>query len=78
LEIVMSDVVINVRQNGPFLVEGPVTIVDHQGNKFTTTPGKAVALCRCAQSSRRPFCDGAHKACGFMAGETAPPPPPSA
>jgi CDGSH-type Zn-finger protein len=32
-----------------------------------------VALCRCGQSQSKPFCDGAHKSCGFEAGELAPP-----
>ncbi|HEX4131904.1 MAG TPA: CDGSH iron-sulfur domain-containing protein [Pirellulales bacterium] len=72
----MAEVTIRCRVDGPFLVEGPVTIVDHLGNRFATNPDKpTVSLCRCGQSSRRPFCDGTHKACGFKAGETAPPPP---
>jgi CDGSH-type Zn-finger protein len=29
-------------------------------------PGKpAIFLCRCGQSAEKPFCDGAHKECGF-------------
>lgn len=72
----MSEVVIRTRLNGPFVVEGPVTIVDHLGNKFVANPAKpTVALCRCGQSGNRPFCDGSHNRCGFQAGETAPPPP---
>ena len=68
-------VTIRVRPNGPFLVEGPVTIVDVNGNAFATNPDKpAVALCRCGQSSRKPFCDGTHNRCGFESAELAPPP----
>lgn len=64
---------IRVRPNGPFLVEGPVTIVDAEGNVFPVNPDKpAVALCRCGQSSRRPFCDGTHNKCGFASAELAP------
>ncbi|HWA97224.1 MAG TPA: CDGSH iron-sulfur domain-containing protein [Pirellulales bacterium] len=71
----MADVTIRCRLNGPFLVEGPVTIVDHLGNQFHVSPDKpAVSLCRCGQSARKPFCDGQHKQCGFMAAEVAPPP----
>ena len=66
---------IRVRPNGPFLVEGPVTIVDADGNVFPVNPDKpAVALCRCGQSNRKPFCDGTHKGCGFVSEELAPPP----
>ena len=69
----MSDVTIRVRDNGPFLVEGPITVVDADGNKFEIAAGKpAVALCRCGQSQRKPFCDGSHKGCNFMSSERAP------
>ena len=73
--IAMSDVNVRCRQNGPFLVEGPVTITDHLGNKFPVPADKpAIALCRCGHSARRPFCDGAHNKHGFQADETAPTP----
>jgi CDGSH-type Zn-finger protein len=71
----MSEVVIKARENGPLLVTGPFKLVDHLGNVFDLTGKESVALCRCGQSGRKPFCDGTHRACGFVAGETAPPPP---
>ena len=68
-------VTIRMRPNGPLLVEGPVTILDANGNAFTVNPEKpAIALCRCGQSANKPFCDGSHKACGFQSAETAPVP----
>jgi CDGSH-type Zn-finger protein len=69
----MADpLVIRCRENGPLVVEGPVRIVDHLGNAFKVPPGKdKVALCRCGQSKTKPFCDGSHKECGFMAVEIA-------
>jgi CDGSH-type Zn-finger protein len=68
----MADVRLRLRHNGPIVVEGPFTLVDHEGNKFTLPTDKPlVALCRCGQSKQRPFCDGAHKTCGFDAPETA-------
>ena len=71
----MSQVTIKVRDNGPFLVEGPVTIIDATGTAFTISPDKpAVALCRCGQSKNRPFCDGSHKGCNFQAADRAPEP----
>lgn len=68
----MSDVKISIRDHGPFLIEGPVTLVDADGKEFPIDPSKpAIALCRCGHSSNRPFCDGSHKACGFESAERA-------
>jgi CDGSH-type Zn-finger protein len=73
----MSQVTIKVRDNGPFLVEGPVTVIDAVGNAFAIPANKpAIALCRCGQSNNKPFCDGTHKTCGFTAAERAAIPPP--
>lgn len=66
------EVLIKTRENGPLLVSGPVTVVDHLGNKFDTAAGANIALCRCGASLKRPFCDGTHKTSGFVANETAP------
>ena len=72
----MSNVSIRCRPNGPFVVEGPVTLLDHQGNPFPTSSDKpAIALCRCGASANKPFCDGSHKSSGFSGEETAPAPP---
>jgi CDGSH-type Zn-finger protein len=66
----MSDVRIHCRENGPYLIEGSVTILDHQGRAFTVPADKPkIALCRCGQSANRPFCDGSHKRVGFLAQE---------
>lgn len=63
---------IRCREHGPYVIKGAVRIVDHQGNVFTIPPGKeSVALCRCGQSKKRPFCDGSHRECGFQAAEIA-------
>lgn len=67
----MSDVTISCRENGPFLVSGPCKVVDHLGNEFDLAGKETFALCRCGESKNRPFCDGAHKGCGFTAAETA-------
>ncbi|MHB1426665.1 MAG: CDGSH iron-sulfur domain-containing protein [Gemmataceae bacterium] len=69
---------IRCRENGPYVVKGPVRLIDHLGNQFTIAPGKeTVALCRCGQTKNRPFCDGSHKTCGFQAADLAAPNPPS-
>lgn len=67
----MSHVVVKVRENGPLLITGPVQVVDHLGNVFDLGGKDSVALCRCGQSARKPFCDGTHRTCGFNGGETA-------
>ncbi len=60
-------VTITVRKNGSLLVEGPVVLKDHLGNEIPRPEGKPnIALCRCGHSARKPFCDGAHKHCGFV------------
>jgi len=62
----MADVTITVRPNGPYVIQGSVRIVDPDGNEFPVDSSKPIALCRCGASQRRPFCDGAHKSCGFQ------------
>lgn len=65
----MSDVKVVVRDNGPFLVTGPITVEDASGNKFDLGGKETIALCRCGASANRPFCDGAHNRCGFESAE---------
>lgn len=68
----MTQVTIRCRINGPLVVEGPVRIIDHEGNEFTISSEKSnVALCRCGQSTNKPFCDGSHRNCGFVAEQLA-------
>ncbi|MFO0919183.1 MAG: CDGSH iron-sulfur domain-containing protein [Planctomycetaceae bacterium] len=68
----MTDVVIKTRLNGPLLITGPCTLIDHLGQPYDTSGQPNVALCRCGHSKIKPFCDGSHKRCGFLAEETAP------
>lgn len=58
-----STVRINVTPNGPLLVTGNAIIVNADGTE-TIKEGK-FALCRCGQSTRKPFCDGTHKTLTF-------------
>ncbi len=67
----MGDVVIKVRDDGPYKVTGPAQIVDVDGRAFTVPADGAVALCRCGRSASKPFCDGSHKAAGFVARDRA-------
>jgi CDGSH-type Zn-finger protein len=67
----MADVEITPRPNGPYLVKGPVRIVDADGNEFDTAGRAAIALCRCGGSTTKPFCDGTHSKIGFEAATRA-------
>jgi len=67
----MSDVQITVRENGPYIVRGPVTVEDSDGNEYDVRERKSVALCRCGGSTTKPFCDGTHSKIGFAAAERA-------
>jgi CDGSH iron-sulfur domain-containing protein 3 len=60
---------IKVRDNGPYKVTGPVTVIDAEGNRFALPEGP-IALCRCGRSQTKPFCDASHKS-GFEACERA-------
>jgi CDGSH-type Zn-finger protein len=68
----MSDVTISVRVNGPYKIEGPVSIVDAEGVPFEIPRGSAIVLCRCGASKNKPFCDTSHRQIGFEAEDTAP------
>lgn len=58
----MADVIVTVRDNGPNRIQGPVTVVDIDGNVVRQVPeGERLALCRCGHSETKPFCDGTHK-----------------
>jgi len=62
----MAGIKITIRPNGPYLVAGACDLVDADGNAVAIPEGKAtVALCRCGQSSAKPFCDGTHGKVGF-------------
>ena len=67
----MADVKITVRPNGPYRVEGAVTLVDAEGKEWDLTGKPAFSLCRCGASVNKPFCDGTHSKIGFQAAEAA-------
>jgi len=74
---------IKVSKNGPYLVSGGVPLA--RCTILTNTDGdscdwrmeekyplqKNYALCRCGQSSKKPFCDGTHLKVNFDGTETA-------
>ncbi|HTK65856.1 MAG TPA: CDGSH iron-sulfur domain-containing protein [Pseudonocardia sp.] len=65
----MDDVQVQVLENGPYKVQGPVKVVDADGTQYEER--KTVFLCRCGGSTNKPFCDGTHSKIGFDAAERA-------
>jgi uncharacterized Fe-S cluster protein YjdI/CDGSH-type Zn-finger protein len=58
-----APVSVKVLPTGPYLLKGPIEIVDGAGAVVRRVD--KVALCRCGQSSTKPFCDGTHHKVGF-------------
>jgi CDGSH-type Zn-finger protein len=56
----MSEVVIQTVHDGPFLVKGPIQLLDAEG-KAIVTKAEPIGLCRCGHSTNKPFCDGCHR-----------------
>jgi CDGSH-type Zn-finger protein len=61
----MSDVQVTFFENGPYQINGPIALLDPEGNPIEV-PGEAAFLCRCGNSSNKPFCDGTHRKIGFQ------------
>ncbi|WP_462137423.1 CDGSH iron-sulfur domain-containing protein [Candidatus Mycalebacterium sp.] len=59
----MSKPSIQILKDGPIIVSGDFEVLDSNGNKIEC--GDKSALCRCGESSSKPFCDGTHKKNGF-------------
>lgn len=55
----MANVRIQPLDNGPFLVNGEINLVDGEGNTIETH--EETYLCRCGLSGNAPFCDGSHQ-----------------
>jgi CDGSH-type Zn-finger protein len=62
---------ITALDNGPYLVRGPVLLLDAEGNEFRAEQATVALLCRCGGSMNKPFCDGTHAKAGFRAQERA-------
>jgi CDGSH-type Zn-finger protein len=59
----VNDVTITPTDDGPYLVQGSITLLDAEGNRYEI--GDTIALCRCGRSSTKPFCDGTHEQASF-------------
>ncbi|HEV8311348.1 MAG TPA: CDGSH iron-sulfur domain-containing protein [Methylomirabilota bacterium] len=58
------------KPNGPYIVKGPIRLVDADGTEYRLDR-ETIALCRCGGSTTKPFCDGTHSKIGFQAAEKA-------
>ncbi len=69
---------ITVKDNGPLRIEGDFEIYDATGERYDLGGREVISLCRCGQSIKLPFCDGAHSKCGFESKVKAEALPPKA
>ncbi|MEW1773331.1 CDGSH iron-sulfur domain-containing protein [Streptomyces sp. NPDC086777] len=63
---------IRVQRDGPLLVEGPVEVVDENG-EVTASARFQVAVCTCRRSRSFPWCDTSHRCRGGRPGEGGTP-----
>ncbi len=70
----MSEVIITVRDDGSYRIEGPVVLLDGEVNPCPIQPGEPLKLCRCGHSETKPFCDRTHRLVGFSSRVRAPRP----
>jgi CDGSH-type Zn-finger protein/truncated hemoglobin YjbI len=54
---------IQTMHNGPYLLTNVPDVRDWLGHEIPALP--QLALCRCGESARKPFCDGSHAEAGF-------------
>jgi CDGSH-type Zn-finger protein len=69
--LLMANVKIEARPNGPYVVTGSIELRDTNGNVLPTQ--ERTVLCRCGASTKKPFCDGTHSRIGFQAAAEAVP-----
>ncbi len=72
---------VTVNNDGSIRIEGDFEIVDPTGTPFGLAGRTIISLCRCGQSTNKPFCDGSHKRVGFsdkVVARELPPPVPKA
>ena len=50
---------IKIGEKRPLIIKGGATLIYSDGREEIKE--KTVALCRCGLSTKKPFCDGAHK-----------------
>ena len=59
-----SPTTVTVTADGPYVVTGQVEIRTEDGDLVRAA--RTVSLCRCGQSTNKPYCDGSHERTGFI------------
>ena len=67
----MNRAIITPTDNGPYLIQGPVRIIDADGIEYDLFDQTTIFLCRCGGSRTKPFCDGTHEMLSFQAANRA-------
>ena len=65
----MAEIKITVADDGPYVIEGGVNVVDQDGDSYEERD--VIALCRCGQSDSKPFCYGSHRTAEFSSSPRA-------
>lgn len=60
-----SKITISIIKDGPITFRGRLRLHNNLGQECVKQRG---ALCRCGQSTNKPFCDGSHEKIGFRSG----------
>ncbi|MBT7468505.1 MAG: CDGSH iron-sulfur domain-containing protein [Chloroflexi bacterium] len=60
----MEQATIIPSDDGPYHVKGDFVLIDGEGNKLELTD--ETWLCRCGESTAKPFCTGSHSSCDFV------------
>jgi CDGSH iron-sulfur domain-containing protein 3 len=58
---------VKLRENGPMMLDSNGQAKLIKNGQETPIPGSVVAVCRCGQSKKTPFCDGSHNKVSFKA-----------
>lgn len=56
----MEKIRVQCVKNGPYEVQGTLTIVDANGKIVSSSENTTYYLCRCGGSGTKPMCDGTH------------------
>ena len=60
----MAEATIIPGDDSPYHVKGDFVLIGGEGNKLELTD--ETWLCRCGESTEKPFCTGAHSSCDFV------------
>lgn len=65
-ECIMEKVQVKCIKNGPYEIQGTLTIVDANDKTLSQSGNATYYLCRCGGSKTKPMCDGTHERIHFQ------------